>query len=522
MSRGISSQPLLWIVLAYSGLGPIAAISAEESLTAASPTARNFLVRDTQIEVRSGPGKQFYATSRLHRGDQVEVYRVDQEEWAAIRPPKGSFSWIEADTIEPINDSSSARIVRGGFRSRVGSEFSQARQVAYLTLREGDRVRLLDTGEARPDATWRKIAPVAGEFRWVPLSALDEVETPSDDSREGADAEPSESADSARNGAPMEVANNSENVDPIDEPSDELTDESNAESPLASAVVRAQWSYDLAPRTYDDKSSVEASISDQRNRFANNTSSIRQAFSDLLTVQGTEPIENPAPTEELMPPPLEGGALGPPTPSDPTIPAEISAPRTVGGSAGEVALQEVIRVSAELSRTVANAEPSQWNLDPLAARARAVVDADGPAEVRRMAQDLIARIAQFADLQRRHRQLAAANDSSQKPSPGNGGSSTPTGSAGNLASLPDRQVDITRYDGYGWLMPVVTKRPNLPRYVLTDNQGNILQFVSPRPGLNLSRYEKRRVGIYGERDFLPSVSQPHLVAERIVTMDRLR
>ena len=60
-----------------------------------------------------------------------------------------------------------------------------------------------------------------------------------------------------------------------------------------------------------------------------------------------------------------------------------------------------------------------------------------------------------------------------------------------------RQAEDVHYAGQGYLVPVISSQPNMPRFALTDAQGSILAFVSPRPGLNLRRYQRREVGIVG-------------------------
>jgi len=79
-----------------------------------------------------------------------------------------------------------------------------------------------------------------------------------------------------------------------------------------------------------------------------------------------------------------------------------------------------------------------------------------------------------------------------------------------------------RFDGTGWLLPVHSTRRASPPYALLDHEGRILQFVSPSPGLNLHRYLKKEVGIYGQRAYLPSLDKPHVTAHRVVELDRHR
>ena len=71
-------------------------------------------------------------------------------------------------------------------------------------------------------------------------------------------------------------------------------------------------------------------------------------------------------------------------------------------------------------------------------------------------------------------------------------------------------------------MPVVTNRAGMPRYALTDDNGNVMQFISPQPGLNLSSYVRKRIGVFGQRSYLANVEKPHLTAERIVSMRQIR
>jgi hypothetical protein len=44
--------------------------------------------------------------------------------------------------------------------------------------------------------------------------------------------------------------------------------------------------------------------------------------------------------------------------------------------------------------------------------------------------------------------------------------------------------------------------------------------VTPAPGLNLHRYERRRVGLYGQKAQTRSLNAPHLTAHRLVDLER--
>src|SRR5438105_9892051 len=57
------------------------------------------------VEVRGGPTMEYYATSRLRYGDRVIVLREskDQPGWFAIKPPAGSFSWIDGRYLKVVD-----------------------------------------------------------------------------------------------------------------------------------------------------------------------------------------------------------------------------------------------------------------------------------------------------------------------------------------------------------------------------------------------------------------------------------
>ena len=129
------------------------------------------------VYIRSGPGKNYYPTEKLSRGEAVEIYRHDPGGWYAIRPPQGSFSWVPARLLQPtaghLATASGDRVV-----SRVGSRFSDVRDVIQVRLDRGEEVEIIEiktltTGGQSEQ--WCKIAPPAGEFRWVFGKFVDDV-----------------------------------------------------------------------------------------------------------------------------------------------------------------------------------------------------------------------------------------------------------------------------------------------------------------------------------------------------------
>jgi hypothetical protein len=85
------------------------------------------------------------------------------------------------------------------------------------------------------------------------------------------------------------------------------------------------------------------------------------------------------------------------------------------------------------------------------------------------------------------------------------------------------------YDGQGWLVPIVSRSGSkfseqkyVPPFALTDRDGNILRFVTPAPGVNIHRYLRQQIGVFGHQRPLDHLEQPHLTASRIVVLDRHR
>lgn len=152
-------------------------------------------VTTDDVYIRSGPGKSYYPTDKTKSGQLVEVYRHDPGGWCAIRPPEGSFTWVSTRFIEPTGDGL-ARVTSTSVAARVGSRFSEIRDVVQVRLHQDEMVELLD-GRQRSENAWVRIAPPSGEFRWIHSKYLD-PEYPVDGIRknteDAADGQPPEPA----------------------------------------------------------------------------------------------------------------------------------------------------------------------------------------------------------------------------------------------------------------------------------------------------------------------------------------
>jgi SH3-like domain-containing protein len=120
--------------------------------------------------IRSGPGDAFYITDTVAEGQTVEVYRHRHNGWCAIRPTEESFSWVYGPHLRLLGDSL-AEIDKEDVASRIGSRLSSQRNAVQVRLKKGEVVQIL--GEADDGGQkWYKIAPPAGEFRWIHSSCI--------------------------------------------------------------------------------------------------------------------------------------------------------------------------------------------------------------------------------------------------------------------------------------------------------------------------------------------------------------
>lgn len=151
---------------ALVGLLSISSAMAEEPGERFPYTA--FVAQDT-APVRSGPGAAFYPVQELKRGDAVEVWRHDPDGWLAVRPPEGAFSWIAADFVQ-TSDGRLGTVVGQEVNVRVGTQFSELRDAVQIRLNDGEQVDILESRTLTTggrEMKWYRIAPPAGEFRWI-------------------------------------------------------------------------------------------------------------------------------------------------------------------------------------------------------------------------------------------------------------------------------------------------------------------------------------------------------------------
>jgi len=126
-----------------------------------------------RAEAFSGPGRQNYVTEQLAAGQTVEVYRHEPGGWCAIRPPEGSFSWVEARFLAqaPGQEIGILRATADDVPCYIGSRLGAERSTCKVRLRRDELVEML-AEESVGGKRWYKITPPAGEFRWIEAAQI--------------------------------------------------------------------------------------------------------------------------------------------------------------------------------------------------------------------------------------------------------------------------------------------------------------------------------------------------------------
>ena len=452
----------------------------------------NAYVALDDAEVVSGPGHRYYATDRLALGTRVEVYREEASGWLAIRPPQGSFSWVDSAAIERDEEDESIGRVTEPTPAWIGTAAERVREHRqHVTLKADEVVRILGAKQVETEdgqeETWLKIAPPAGEFRWIFLR---------DVSRQ----------------KPEPLAVSPAVVDVVEQgPADREAPQEPRRFDVPRGAIALR---DLKPASVRQN---ESNHQIETVQFHRETEPAAQAASSDGFVarkrRGSEQLQTvPVPSEHLAgrqaatftrprfdPPPLVASA----SPAKTTATSLASAPAAAVASDDDAS--QLQQLDVELSLMLAK-DKSAWNLAELRQRVEALVERGNDPVARGQARLLLDKIKQFE-------QTFDAED---------------IGPVAASAAVPAVDADAKpspadpRYDSKGWLKPVVSRRSEKPPapFALVDADGKPICFISPSPGLNLNRYLNKQVGVYGRRGYIESLKTTHVTAERVIDLSR--
>jgi uncharacterized protein YgiM (DUF1202 family) len=141
--------------------------SPPASAAAAETTSYPYIavITDDNVNIRSGPGTNYYHCGKLSSGDKVKVVAA-RHSWSHIVPPAGSFSWISKQYVEiQPNNPRTGTVTGDAVRVYAGSDMLKPMHstTVQMELNSGDKVELL--GEEQDD--YYKIAPPSGAYLWV-------------------------------------------------------------------------------------------------------------------------------------------------------------------------------------------------------------------------------------------------------------------------------------------------------------------------------------------------------------------
>jgi hypothetical protein len=176
---------------------------------------------------------------------------------------------------------------------------------------------------------------------------------------------------------------------------------------------------------------------------------------------------------------------------------------------------EIERSELDLSIIVAE-DPAKWSFDALSPRTEVLFNAAQTPSERGRVRLLAERIAQFEEIQKKETEMLAQRERTERSGrllarmyPG-GESAEPS---------PPRFDNDGRFDGTGILVQVAASKPGSPRYALANDNGVVLCYVTAAPGVNLYGYLGRRVGLVGNRGYMPERQATHIMAKHITPLE---
>ncbi len=129
------------------------------------------VINSPSVNVRSGPGDNYYPTSKLNKATPVTVVGI-RFDWLKVKPPEGSFSYVAKAYVTRFGDGTKGKVDKPDLRVRAGSTENQMKTTVQTTLNVGDEVNII--GEVDE---YYKITPPANVFLYVNKQFVDAVKS---------------------------------------------------------------------------------------------------------------------------------------------------------------------------------------------------------------------------------------------------------------------------------------------------------------------------------------------------------
>lgn len=183
-------------------------------------------------------------------------------------------------------------------------------------------------------------------------------------------------------------------------------------------------------------------------------------------------------------------------------------------TSGDTSLRDAVgTLELDFSRMVAE-DTSTWEFEELLNRARVLYRQTATAVDRGRLQILAERISRFESIRQNTSQIASmdrGNDAYRRQVID---TLAPRAPAATVASSP-------QFDGVGRLRRVTGPSwdNQAPTFALVDDSERIRCFISAAPGVDPQRYEGRRVGVSGSKEYLLRQRKHHIMATHIQPLD---
>lgn len=122
-------------------------------------------ITEDNVNIRSGPGTNFYSCGKLNGTDKVEVVAT-QLSWSQIVPPPSCFAWISKQYVNTdANEPDIGTVNADAVRVYAGSESLKPihSTTVLVKLNRDDKVVLL----GQQDGDYLKIASPSGSYLWI-------------------------------------------------------------------------------------------------------------------------------------------------------------------------------------------------------------------------------------------------------------------------------------------------------------------------------------------------------------------
>jgi hypothetical protein len=131
-----------------------------------------------EVDVRSGPSINYYPTGKLRKNDRVRVLE-DKDGWLAIKPPPGSFNWIEGRFLDPQRRGPTSPVQQDDVKIMIGSAVYNGKPTvcSKFPLPKAAQVVILGDPITDAEATWWPIQAPPTEVRYISAEAIKDTKT---------------------------------------------------------------------------------------------------------------------------------------------------------------------------------------------------------------------------------------------------------------------------------------------------------------------------------------------------------